>query len=306
MRRLPPLNTLRSFESAARHGSFLRAARELHVTASAVSHQIRALERFLGVPLFRRDGRQVLLTREGQNYLPGIREGLRLMAAATERIHVPRAGGVLTLSVAPSFARPWLAPRLAGFQMEHPELEVRLTTSLELVDFTKSDVDAGVRYGAGRWRGLRSHRLFAEELIPVASPGLRVGRKRLGKPADLRHATLLHVIPRLGQWRMWLQAAGVTDIDAERGPKFHTTPLALEAAIAGHGVAIADRGLITDHIGGGRLVAPFDVVLPTEFAYYLVYPKRRENDPNIATFREWLLAEARRSEEPGPADTLRG
>lgn len=299
-RRLPPLNTLRSFEAAARHASFLRAAKELNVTASAVSHQIRALERFLGVPLFRRDGRQVQLTREGANYLQGIREGLNLMAVATERIHAPRAGGVLTLSVAPSFARPWLAPRLAGFQFEHPELEVRLTTSLDLVDFAKSDVDVGVRYGAGRWRGLRSHRLFAEELIPVASPGLRVGRKRLRKPADLREATLLHVIPRLGQWRMWLKAAGVTDIDAERGPKFHTTPLALEAAIAGHGVAIADRGLIADHIKSGRLIAPFDIALPTEFAYYLVYPKGRENDPNVVTFREWLLAEAVRPAPPDP------
>lgn len=297
IRRLPPLNTLRSFEAAARHASFLRAARELHVTPSAVSHQIRALEKFLGVSLFRRDGRQVQLTREGESYLQAVREGLTLIAAATGRIDKPRPGGVLTLSVAPAFATPWLAPRLAGFQLAHPELEVRLSSSIELVDFKKSDVDAAVRYGPGRWPGLRSHRLFAEELIPVASPHLRLRRKQLRKPADLRAATLLHVMSRLGEWRMWLSAAGVTDIDAEQGPKFHTTPLALEAAIAGHGVAITDRRLVADHLRSGRLVAPFDVVLPREFAYYLAYPQSRASDPNIAVFRDWLLAEAAESGE---------
>jgi len=292
IRRLPPLNSLRSFESAARHASFLRAARELHVTPSAISHQIRALEKFLGVALFRRDGRQVQLTREGENYLQGVREGLTLIAAATGRIASSRAGGVLTLSVAPSFANPWLAPRLAGFQLQHPELEVRLSSSIEVVDFKKSDVDAAVRYGAGRWPGLESHRLFAEELVPVASPKLRIGKKRLRKPVDLRGATLLHVMQRLGEWRVWLTAADISDIDSVSGPKFHTTPLALEAAIAGHGVAIADRTLVADHLRSGRLVTPFDLTLPREYAYYLVYPQSRANDPNISLFREWLLAEA--------------
>ncbi len=302
IRRLPPLNSLRSFEAAARHASFLRAARELNVTPSAISHQIRALEKFLGVALFHRDGRQVQLTREGEHYLQAVREGLTLIAAASGRIDRSRPGGVLTLSIAPAFATPWLAPRLAGFQLQHPELEVRHSSSMELVDFKKSDVDAAVRYGAGRWPGLRSHRLFAEALMPVASPRLRLGRKRLRKPADLREATLLHVMSRLGEWRMWLSAAGVTDVDAERGPKFHTTPLALEAAIAGHGVAIADRRLVADHLRGGRLVAPFDIVLPREFAYYLVYPQSRGSDPNIAVFREWLLVEAA---ESGPGETTR-
>lgn len=292
IRRLPPLNTLRAFESAARHGSFLRAARELHVTPSAVSHQIRALEKFLGVALFRRDGRQVLLTREGETYLHSVREGLTLIAAATGRIANSRPGGVLTLSVAPSFANPWLAPRLADFQLRHPELEVRLSSTMDVVDFKKSDVDAAVRHGAGRWPGLATHRLFAEELIPVASPKLRVGRKSLKKPTDLRATTLLHVMNRLGEWRVWLTAAGVTHIDAEAGPKFHTTPLALESAIAGRGVAIADRRLVSDYLRSGKLVAPFDLVLPRVYAYYLVYPEARANDPNIAVFREWLLAEA--------------
>ncbi|BAU47800.1 transcriptional regulator [Sulfurifustis variabilis] len=302
MRRLPPLQTLHAFESAARHSSFLRAASELHVTASAISHRIRALEKFLGVALFRRDGRQVRLTSEGESYLRAVREGLALIAAATERLHVPRPGGVLTLSVAPSFATPWLAPRLAGFQLQHPELEVRQTTSIELVDFAKSDVDAAVRYGGGRWPGVCAHRLFAEELVPVASPQYRIGRGRLRKPEDLRQATLLHVMFRLGEWRVWLKAAGVTGIDDQRGPKFHTTPLALEAAIAGHGVAIADRALIADHLKSKRLVAPFDIALPSEYAYYLVYPEDRKDNPNIVVFKEWLLAEAARPGEAGSRD----
>jgi LysR family glycine cleavage system transcriptional activator len=298
MRRLPPLNTLRAFEAAARRTSFLRAAKELHVTASAVSHQIRALEKFLGVALFHRDGRQVRLTPAGENYWQAVRAGLAQIAAATTRLAAPCTGGVLTLSVAPSFATPWLAPRLAAFQLDHPELEVRLISSLELTDFAKSDVDAAVRYGSGDWPGLRSHRLFAEELVPVTSPRLRIGRRRLRKPADLREATLLHVMFRLGQWRMWLAAAGIDDIDAERGPRFHTTPLALEAAMAGRGVAIADRGLIGEHLRRGRLVAPFDIVLPSEYAYYLVYPQDRTDNPNIVLFREWLLAEVKASVEP--------
>jgi LysR family glycine cleavage system transcriptional activator len=169
MRRLPPLNALRFFEAAARHSSFLHAAKELHVTASAISHQIRTLEEFVGTPLFRRDGRQVLLTHEGENYLQAVREGLALLAAATDRLVAPRSSGILTLSVAPAFATPWLVPRLAAFQLKHPDIEVRLISSLDLVDFSKSDVDAAIRYGAGRWPGLQSHRLFSDDLVPVAS-----------------------------------------------------------------------------------------------------------------------------------------
>lgn len=295
MRRLPPLNALRFFEAAARHASFLQAAKELHVTASAISHQIRALEAFLGVALFRRDGRQVLLTREGGTYFQAVREGLTLLGAATERIAVPQAGGVLTLSVAPAFASPWLVPRLVGFQRDNPEIEVRLISSLELVDFTKSDVDAAVRYGAGDWPGLRSHRLFSEELVPVARPSFLDSQSRLRGPSDLREVTRLHVFSRPGQWRMWLEAAGVTDIDYEKGPKYQTTPLALDAAMAGQGVAIADRNLVTEHLRAKRLTALFDVPLPSEHAYHLVYPENRADNPNIVAFRKWLLAEVDQS-----------
>jgi LysR family transcriptional regulator, glycine cleavage system transcriptional activator len=291
MRRLPPLNALRFFEAAARHASFQQAAQELHVTASAVSHQIRTLEEHLGTALFRRDGRQVKLTREGDTYLQTVREGLALLGAATERIAVPQAGGVLTLSVAPAFASPWLIPRLVGFHRDNPEIEVRLISSMDLVDFTKSDVDAAIRYGSGNWPGLQSHRLFSEELVPMAHPSFLDGQNRLRSPADLREVTRLHVFSRPGQWRMWLEAAGMTDIDSEKGPKFQTTPLALDAAIAGQGVIIADRNLAIEHLRAKRLTVLFDVPFPSEYAYYLVYPENRGENPNIAAFRKWLLSE---------------
>jgi len=293
MRRLPPLNAVRAFEAAARQSSFNRAAKELHVTPSAVSHQIRSLEEFLDTALFRRDGRQVTLTHEGEHYLAAVRKALALLAAATERIAAPQASGVFTLSVAPAFATPWLVPRLAGFQVAHPEIEVRLIASLDPVDFSKTDVDAAIRYGLGNWPGLRVHRLFPEELIPVASKALRDGPNPIRTPQDLCAATLLHVLIRPGQWSMWLRAAGVTSIDAERGPRFDTTPLALETALAGHGVAIADRRLVEEHLRSGRLVALFDATLPSQRAYYLVYPEYCADSPTVATFRDWLLAEVK-------------
>lgn len=186
-------------------------------------------------------------------------------------------------------------PRLAGFQLAHPEIEVRLTASLDLVDFTRTDVDAAVRYGLGKWPGLRCHRLFGEELVPVASPALCKGSGALRRPDDLRKATLLHVLPRMGLWRMWLTTLGVDGIDAERGPKFHTTPLALEAAMAGQGVAIADKRLIAEHLRRKQLVAPFDASLPSASAYYFVYPRARADNPLIVAFRDWLLREIKTS-----------
>lgn len=302
MRRLPPLNAIRMFEAAARYLNFNRAAGELHVTPSAVSHQIRLLEKFLGVKLFLRQSRQVALTPQGENYLAAIHEALERIGAATERATATGAAGPLTLSVAPAFASPWLVPRLAGFQLAHPDIEVRLISSLDLVDFTQSDVDVAVRYGLGHWLGLRSHRLFSEELVSLCSPGLRKGPPVLRRPADLRSATLLHVLSRMGQWRTWLALAGVKGIEAEQGPKFHTTPLALEAAVASQGVVIADRRLVTPYIESGRLVVLFDAPLPSESAYYLVYPEERAGNPRVAAFRKWLLSEV--ASAPSPLPTL--
>lgn len=289
--RLPPLNSVRTFEAAARHLSFNRAAEELHVTPSAVSHQIRCLEDFLGVRLFRRLPRQVVLTPEGQRYLPRIRSAIGQIGSATEEIMAQRGSGPLTISVVPSFASRWLVPRLVGFQMAYPDIEVRLITSVGSVDFTTSDVDLAIRHGMEKWRRARSHELTTENVVPVCNPRLLEGPHALRRPEDLRHATLLHVLPRLGEWRAWLNAAGVTDCDPERGPKFMTYSLALKAAVAGLGVAMADRHLVGDDLKSGRLLTPFDIELVRGSTYYLVYPEERANDYKITAFRDWLFAE---------------
>lgn len=304
MRRLPPLNAVHTFEAAARHLSFHRAAEELHVTPSAVSHQVRALEEFLGVRLFNRLARQVVLTTEGQIYLPPVRAALDQIHSATERVAAAKDHGPLTMSVSPTFATGWLVPRLSRFQVAHPSIEVRLNlvrSATEPADFSRSDVDLVIRYGNQDNPGLRSIRLIVEELLPVCSPALLDGPTPLRRPQDLRHVTLLHALPRVDQWRQWLTAAGVGGVNAERGPKFHNTPLTLEGAIAGMGVALADRRLVARELKSGRLVAPFDITLPSESAYYLIYPKEREDNPNIAAFRDWLLGEVARSRDEAEA-----
>jgi len=302
MKRLPPLNAVRTFEAAGRHLSFNAAADELAITPSAVSHQIRALEEHLGIKLFSRERRQVRLTEEGQAFLPDVRAGLERIAEATERV-TSGAEGPLTMSLAPSFAVRWLMPRLPGFQAAYPEIEVRMISVVDSVDFTVSDVDVAVRFGLGGWPGLTAHRLLSEELVPVCSPALLKGEAKLERPQDLAAFTLLHASSRMGEWRMWLSAAGVTGIDPERGPKFHNVALALTAAESAMGVAIADRGMLAGDIEAGRLVAPIDFELPSESAYYLVYPVANGDRPKIAAFRDWLLEEVRRDpalvEEPG-------
>ena len=289
MNRFPPLKALRVFEAAARTESFNLAAEALNVTPSAVSHQVKSLEGYLGVRLFQRRSRQVVLTPEGRSYLVPIRNALEEIRIATEQLRRGETTGTLTLSSAPSFAVGWLMPRLPQFQLEHPEIEVRLTSSVELVDFTGSDVDVAIRTGKGTWPKLRGHRLMAEELIPVCSPALSRQGRGLRRPEDLREATLIHELARLGQWRSWLAAVGVEGVDAERGPKLQGATMVVEAAVAGLGVAIASRSMLEKHLEDGRLVVPFDVEVPTESAYYLAYPEERENNAKIIGFKDWIL-----------------
>ncbi len=306
MRRLPPLHAVQSFEAAARQLSFQRAAEELHVTPSAVSHQIRALEEFLGVRLFERRGRRVVLTAEGQTYLPPLRAALEQIEAATERVATARGAGPLTMGVVAPFAMGWLVPRLPDFQRAHPDVEVRLSlvASTEPVDFSRSDLNLVIRFGALEQQGIRNHRLINEELIPVCSASF-LQRRALQRPEDLREATRLHVLPRLDRWRRWFNHAGVNDAQAERGPKFDSTPLALEAAQAGLGVAIADRHLVAGEVADGRLVIPFDIRLPGREAYYLIYPEEQADRPKVTAFREWILSAVAPREEETKAGKAR-
>lgn len=296
--RLPPLNSLRVFEAAGRHLSFTRAATELHVTQAAVSHQIKALEEYLGMPLFKRMNRALVLTEAGQTYLPSVRRTLEELREATERLLKRDAGGVLTVSVLPSFAARWLVPRLGRFQRQHPEINIRLAPTKTLTDFGEGDVDLAIRYGRGYYPGLRADRFMTEDIFPVCSPELLDSDTPLRSPADLRHHHLLHDDDHV-VWRDWLAATGIKGIDADRGTFFVDSSLLVQAAVAGQGVALARSVLVRDELAAGRLVKPFELSLPAEFAYYIVCPEYAAERPKIAAFREWLFAE--RDREPPPA-----
>ena len=289
--RLPPLNALRTFEAAARHLSFTKAADELFVTQAAVSHQIRTLEEHLGTVLFRRMNRSLMLTDEGQALLPAVREAFDLLSAGVRRVQDLCSGGALSISTTPSFAASWLVGRLARFQALHPEIELQLSATARLVDFAREDIDCGIRYGAGDWPGLVSQRLFQTALLPVCSPSLLDGAHPLRQPAHLAQHTLLHALDGMDDWRLWLRAAGVPGIDPTRGPKFDSIPLVLQAAINGAGVGIGRRQLLEAELAAGRLVAPFDFELPDVYAYYFVAPAATADQPKVVAFRSWLVAE---------------
>jgi LysR family transcriptional regulator, glycine cleavage system transcriptional activator len=295
-RRLPPLNSLRAFEAAARHLSFSKAAEELHVTPAAISHQIKALEEQLGVPLFRRLNRAVLLTDAGQACLPGLSEAFDRMAAVLERLRAQDGGGPLTVSTSPAFAAKWLVPRLERFQERCPEIDVRVSAAMRLVDFTREDVDLAIRYGSGRYAGLLAEVLLTNEVVPVCAPALLESSRPLRAPQDLRQHTLLHDDTSTSDgaypnWAMWLRAAGVEGVDPSRGPRFDYSGLVLDAATAGHGVALALSTIVAADIAAGRLVKPFAIAVPTPFAYYVVCPEARAGRPKVEAFRRWLRAE---------------
>jgi LysR family glycine cleavage system transcriptional activator len=294
-RRLPPLNGLRAFEAAARHLSFTKAAGELHVTQAAVSHQIKALEEVLGLQLFRRFNRRLMLTDVGQEYLPALSEAFDRIDAATRRLRAAEATGPLKVSVANSLAAKWLLPRLPDFHARHPEIDIQISALDRLVDFASEDVDMGLRYGRGGYAGLRVDPLMQDRVYPVCSPKLLEGPRPLRAPADLRHHTLLHddVAPiEAPDWRAWLAAAGVTGVDPERGPSYSHSSLVLQAAIDGQGVALGRSSLVALDLEAGRLVRPFGPDMPSGYACYVVSPKTTADQPKIKAFREWLLEQA--------------
>ena len=305
-RRLPPLNALRTFEAAARHLSFTRAAEELHVTQAAVSHQVRALEDHLGVQLFYRRGRALSLSESGQALLPGLQDAFDRIEASAKRVRPSRDEGVLMVSVVPSFAGAWLIPRLPRLAERHSDIDVRLSATYDVVDLMQ-DVDVGVRYGPGSWPGdLRVDRLMDEDLFPVCSPALLEQGPPLKRPEDLRHHTLLHD-DRFVDWRMWLLAAGVSGIDTERGPTLNFSDLVLQSAAAGRGVALGRSVLAARYLASGELVRPFEFSFPSQFAYYVVSAAAKANQPKVRNFREWILEVAREDavHEAAVVDSLR-
>ncbi|EPX98335.1 hypothetical protein C404_09525 [Ralstonia sp. AU12-08] len=288
MRRLPPLGALRAFEAAARHLSFTRAAAELCVTQAAISHQVRQLEDWLGLKLFARRGHALTLTVEGGSYLSELTHLFDGLVEATARLS-GRAQDTLRITALPSFASRWLLPRLGGFRVQHPEIELKLTTSTTLWVHTDDTFDIGIRSGLGRWPGLKADLIAREYLSSVCSPALR---ESLAAPADLRHATLLHDEPK-GAWRAWFEHAGVIPPRRTSGVVFNDAGMVLQAAVEGQGVALGRLLLAADDLAAGRLVQPFDVSMPNDFSYWLVYPRASAGRPEVAAFRAWLLAEAR-------------
>ncbi|MDH3375753.1 MAG: transcriptional regulator GcvA [Gammaproteobacteria bacterium] len=294
--KLPPLNALRAFETTARHQSVTKAAAELHVTPAAVSHQIKSLESQLQVALFRRRHRRLELTDAGRACLPGLSDGFVRLANAVTLVRRHQTHRRLTVSVAPSFGSKWLVPRLDRFYTSNPTINVRIDASTRLADFHADDVEIGIRYGGGDYSGLHIDRLLDEKVFPVCSPSLLEFGPALNTPDDLRHHTLLHE-DGLAQhsswpdWNTWLRSAGLADIDTNHGATFTLASMAVQAAIEGHGVCLADRALVADDLAAGRLVQPFKLSFPTEFAYYLVCLPERLNEVAVAQFRRWILAE---------------
>ena len=309
--RLPPLNALRVFEAAARHLSFKDAANELSITQAAVSHQIKSLEEYLGVQLFKRAGRGVQLTEAARACLPKLREGFDALAAAVETIHVRADETDLEITAPPVFTARWLMPRLADFARREPKVDVRVVASSKMVDGGALDAtllssnfdlraDASgveIHLGAGDYPGFRADRLFGVSTVVVASPELGRAMK---KPEDLAQHTLLHddamdLVAQGHAWEKWLETAGVKDqVDGTRGPHFSSNILSLEAASQKLGVALALRPLIDADLASGRLCAPFDVELKPQSAYYLVCPEVIAERPAVVAFRNWLLQQAKK------------
>jgi LysR family glycine cleavage system transcriptional activator len=289
--RLPPMNALRAFEATARHLSVKSAADELCVTPGAVSQMLKALELHLGVKLFHRVNRGIVLTDAGQGYLPPVRNAFRQIAEASRRVAVSADSGVLTVSVTPFFAAAWLVPRLKAFQDSHPDIDLQVVTGNALADFARDGVDVAVRHGLGRYKGLRSDRVVAVEIVPVAAPTLV---RRLGRPtapADLARWPHVHDEARQG-WHLWLAAHGLAEIGAPRGPAFDDSGLLLQAVLTGQGAGLLPAAMVALEIAAGRLVKLAEPVRLDDFAYYVVCPEETAARPKVVAFREWILRAA--------------
>ena len=290
--RLPPLRSLRVLEAAVRHENYTRAAGELNLTHSAVSHQIHALEEALGVRLLERAGRRMRATEPGRQLAQDVRATLDTLAAAVERVRGGDGGNSITVSVLPSFAAAWLVTRLGGFLELHPHIELRLESTTALADFRNDGVDVAIRFGTGNWEDLESVKLFDDEVFPTLSPKLRRSA-RIRTPADLARVPLLRI--RNQPWAPWFAAAGVSLAEPRRGPVFNDSELALQAAIQGSGVVLARGSLTATKLRAGVLVAPFKQRIASPQTCFLVYPPTHGRKPAVQLFRDWLLDDLRTS-----------
>jgi LysR family glycine cleavage system transcriptional activator len=284
------LNNLKAFDAAARHESFTRAAEELCVTQGAVSQQVKALEAALGIKLFNRERQRLIITEAGRYYLTIVRDALDRIALGTERLLQRQSAGVLTISTSPDFAAKWLVHRLGNFAEAHSDIDLRVSATLHHVDFAREEVDLAVRHGDGNWPGLDTVQLSAEQLFAICSPKLLSGR-RLAKPADILRFPLIHLDSR-ADWTKWLRVAGISDDNVRHGPVLNRASMVIDAAIDGQGIPLARTTLAAWDLLNGRLVRPFAEALRLSKTYWIVCPKAVSNVPKVATFRNWILAEA--------------
>jgi len=293
MRSLLPLNALQTFEVTARHLSFQQAAEELDVTPTAISHQIKVLEDYLGVSLFRRRPRPLSLTEAGQLLYPSVRDSLDKISAAIAQLQQTPESTTLTVSVTTVFAAKWLVPRLSQFQQAHPDIDLRLQTSNDVVDLQRQTVDLAIRYGRSNYLGLAVCKLMSDVFMPVCSPRLLKGKHSIKKPEDLVHHPLLHFEwihfgSDAPNWKNWFEVAGLETLDPSYALTFNEESLAIQAAIAGQGVALCSSIHVADDVALGFLVQPLEVAI-AGFNYSAVYLKNHPKEALILKFVDWLV-----------------
>jgi LysR family glycine cleavage system transcriptional activator len=282
---------LKCFESAARHGSFNKAAQELNVTPSAISHQIKGLESFLGIELFRRTKRKVVLTEAGETYLKPIKQIFQKLEQATADLKSAQHAGSLRLAVAPSFLTRWLMPRMERFQSRYPDIEIEIRSSMGFIDFSLGEIDMAVYFGNGEWSDVEAHYLRPIRLAPVCSPKMIKPDQPIKQPEDMRFYPLLHVSKRNDEWNDWLVQNDLDPKVFRRGLMFSSGSLTAGAAAQGLGIALADISLVTPEIDSGQLQVLFDKQLDTNRSFYLVFEKKRALTPAMAAFKEWIIEE---------------
>jgi LysR family glycine cleavage system transcriptional activator len=294
--RLPNLAALRAFEAAARHQNFSRAADEVHLTHGAISHQVRALEQELGVPLFVRNGKRIAITPEGERFSAVLRKALGEIAAVAEEIKAGARHPRLTITALPSFAARWLSQRLGGFIDQHPLLEVMLQSSGQLTDFSREAVDVGIRFGRGHYPGLLTELLMTDSYYPVASPRFN-GGKLPRTPQELVPGTLLRCDGE--PWLPWFKAAGLNRREPSGGLVYEDSSMLVRAAAEGRGIALARDAIVQTELASGELVRLFDIAIPCELSYYFVCRPEAMQKPQVRAFHDWLFEQAGRAGDKG-------
>lgn len=292
-RKIPPLNWLRAFESSARHLSFTAAAQELGLTQTAISKQVKNLELHFHVLLFQRRARSLILTKAGETYLPKVRDAFDRLSVGTEEVFGNRQAELLTIRVSVGFSAYWLGPKIGDFRTRYPSIDFRIVSSVWNNDADESDVDLEIRYGSGDWPGFKCERLTIENIFPICHPKLMEGIAPLKHPEDLESHTLLHVDGYEEGWATWLKAADLPATISGTGLHFDTSILSFEMAKTSHGVALGRSSLTSIVLAEGRLVAPFDLVVPIKEGFHLLTPKRKSIHPDAQYFTDWVLEQVR-------------